>query len=179
MVMAGLGCAVALMTATAMSASPRPATTSPTSGQQSPLPIDMAVIGSLGGLVTSVTVHDGVLYAGVGPRLVTARAGFQPEVIGQSEILPDTIWGITVRDGFAYVSVAWYGLMVFDVRSVSSPKLAGQYRPSAAGWAASAPFRHFSLLFDDRLPTPDAIWPARITRVVRSMCGPVCRRIYT
>lgn len=91
--------------------------------------------GQLGGTSQAVAVAEkgDMAYLGVGPRVVLLDVS-EPNTIreiAQSEVLPEVVEDIVVRDGYAYVADGSAGLYVLDVSGVKVPSIVGRWSSSS------------------------------------------------
>lgn len=116
----------------------------PTAGEGEQLPVveelAFTVSEQYGGVPHALAVDGTTVYVGFGPRLfvLDASDSANPQLLGQSEPLPDIIRGVEVADGLAYLAGGRGGLIVLDVAdplnltTVSEgPNYAGADQPSA------------------------------------------------
>jgi len=109
-----------------------------------PIPIDddpgLTVVEQYGGVPNALAVEGSIAFAGFGPRLLAIDMAdpAEPQLLGQSDPLPDIIRGLDVVEGVAYAATGRGGLITLDVSDPaaievlsSGPNYAGQDRPSA------------------------------------------------
>ena len=67
---------------------------------------NVELVGQIGGIPWAIATVDNYVYIGIGPRLVILDITnpSAPAVIGQSEILPSVIRGLTVMGNTAYIA---------------------------------------------------------------------------
>jgi hypothetical protein len=120
-------------------------TSQPTATQPSPTPTTNAsalfpdthtplLVGQWGGVSRAIAYQDRYAYLGVGLRMLILDISQPdaPQVVGQTDILPDVITGITVVDHLAYVVGGKIdGLLIFNVSDPSAPVQVG-FCPLAA-----------------------------------------------
>ena len=84
---------------------------------------------------------------GVGPRLalVDLRDTAAPRVVGRSEMLPDVVRDIVVRDDLAFVAAGQAGLRVFDVQDDRQVQVAS-IEMGALAWRVDVEGRHAYVL---------------------------------
>lgn len=109
-----------------------------------PLPVEemlqFTIQDHLGGLPTALDVEGSTVYISFGPRLLALDMSdpSNPQLLGQSDLLPGQVWGIDIVDGRAYLAAAQAGLVVLDVGDPAIPTIlndgpnyAGANQPSA------------------------------------------------
>ncbi len=77
-----------------------------------------------GGVFKELILDYPYLYTGIGNRLAVFDVSQpdQPILLGASIPLPDTIRGVAVQSGYAYVTTFWRGLSVFDISNPGPPR---------------------------------------------------------
>jgi CSLREA domain-containing protein/uncharacterized repeat protein (TIGR01451 family) len=95
--------------------------------QADPLNIDL--VGHIGGRIFAVDVQEAYAYVGVGPRLFVLDVSdpSQPAVVGQTGVLRGTITAAAVDGNYAYVVADHAGLHVIDISTPSNPIQVGFY----------------------------------------------------
>ncbi len=86
------------------------------------------IVGMIGGNVGSaVSVEGQYGYVAVGRRLIVLDLASpqHPEVVGQSDILPEPIQSLTVANGNAYIADGSAGVFVVDIANPRQPALVG------------------------------------------------------
>jgi len=86
-------------------------------------------VGQIGGESYAVAVQGDYAYLGVGPRLVVLDISnpANPTLAGQTEVLPDIVWGVAVAGNYAYVADDEGGLRIINVSDPAAPSEAGFY----------------------------------------------------
>ena len=81
-------------------------------------------IGQLGGSSFAVATSDRNVLLGVGPRIVllSAVGDGTPQIVGESEPLPDVAYDVVVEDGHAYVAAGRAGLVVVEIANAAQPR---------------------------------------------------------
>jgi hypothetical protein len=79
--------------------------------------IGFTIVDQLGGVPRALAVDGDFVYAGFGPRILVIDASdtTNPQLLGQSEPLPDLVRGVDVSAGVAYVAAGRAGLIILDV----------------------------------------------------------------
>lgn len=85
--------------------------------------------------VDTIYVQDDYAYLNVGPILVVLDVSDPqaPYPLGAVKLPVETIAGITVKDGYAYVAAAESGLRIVDVSHPAQPVEVGAYQPPLKG----------------------------------------------
>jgi hypothetical protein len=83
------------------------------------------VVNQIGGRITAVQVSDDYAYVGIGPRLVVLDVSnaSQPEIIGQSDILPGVVQDIAFAGNHVFVSTGENGFWIIDVSYPYAPQI--------------------------------------------------------
>lgn len=91
---------------------------------QNALKGNLKLLGQYGGSAYAVAVQGNYAYLGQGPRMIVLDVSNpdNPKLVGQSEILRGIVYGIALRDKYAYVVAAYEGLQVFDISQPTKPK---------------------------------------------------------
>lgn len=86
---------------------------------------EFTIVNQLGGVPGALAVDGDLVYAGFGPRilLIDASEATNPQLLGQSEPLPDLVRGIDVSEGVAYVAAGRAGLISLDVSDPANPEI--------------------------------------------------------
>jgi hypothetical protein len=86
-------------------------------------------VGQIGGPVSSVTLHGGDVYLGVGRRMVIVDITdpTQPEFVGQTALQAEAVEAIAVGGDYAYLTIGVEGIIVVDVSDLSNPTTVGGY----------------------------------------------------
>ena len=90
--------------------------------------ITLDLLAHWGGPVDAVYVDGTIAYLGLGHRLVLLDVTdpSDPQLLGESESLPDPVQAVTVSGTYAYVADFWGGgLVVFDVSDPANPVQVG------------------------------------------------------
>jgi hypothetical protein len=92
-------------------------------------PVNVALVGQIGGQITKVLVWQRYAYVGVGQRLMVVDIAdpTQPNLLGESPPLPNRVRDIAVNGSTAYVAYGT-GLAVVDVSDPAHPALVGEYQ---------------------------------------------------
>lgn len=87
--------------------------------------------GQLGGASQAIAVSEtgAIAYLGVGPRVVMLDISAPGNLreTAQSEVLPEVVEDIVIRDGHAYVADGSAGLYVMDVSDANAPRIVGRW----------------------------------------------------
>lgn len=87
--------------------------------------------GQLGGSSQAIAISErsGIAYLGVGPRVVTLDISDPNEIrqIAQSEVLPEVVEDVVVRDGYVYVADGYAGLVILDASDANTPSVVGRW----------------------------------------------------
>lgn len=96
--------------------------------------VTFEVLAQYGGLPSAVAVAGGVAYVGMGPRLMTLDVSDpdNPVILGESELLADSIDDIAVVNGIAYLAAGRAGLAVVDATEAANPLIVNE-GPNYAG----------------------------------------------
>ena len=111
-------------------ATTRPALAAPEEAQrQVPGPIELGVVGQLGGRPRAAVSDGGRLFVGVGPRVVAFETRVEWQSAGQSPILPGLVADVAVQGGLLVAAIGDAGIAVLDPENLSllgSLELPGQ-----------------------------------------------------
>jgi hypothetical protein len=79
--------------------------------------IDLTVVNQWGGVPKALAVDGTTAYVGFGPRLLIVDTSdpAEPQLLGQSEPLPDVVHDVVVDGGLAYLAAGAGGLIILDV----------------------------------------------------------------
>lgn len=96
--------------------------------------IPVHLVGQLGGQSQAIAISQdaSIAYLGVGPRVVVLDVSDSNNVreIAQSEVLPEVVEDIVIRDGYAYVADGYAGLYIMDVSDANVPAVVGRWNYS-------------------------------------------------
>ena len=123
---------------------PSPTAVPPEIEGAKPITVDgdagLTVIEQYGGVPGALAVEGSIAFVGFGPRLLAIDIldPANPQLLGQSDPLPDIIRGLDVVDGLAFAAAGRGGLISLDVSDPtaievlnSGPNYDGQDRPAA------------------------------------------------
>jgi hypothetical protein len=111
-------------------------------GNAAAVPLELTLVNQIGGETYSVKLQGNYAYMGVGPRLVVLdiTSPGQPVVIGQTEVISNSITDIEISGSYAYVTEGTYhssgGLRIIDISNPVQPHTVGFY---------ATPFRSLNL----------------------------------
>jgi hypothetical protein len=94
------------------------------------------LLAQVGGEISSVVSDGEYLYVNSGPRLLILTPEANPQVVGRSDILPDTITSVAVSGKIAIVATC-PTLYTLDVANPTHPVVVGQF-PAYAGQLLAA-----------------------------------------
>lgn len=105
--------------------------------------VRLEVVNQIGGAVTAVSIQNNLAYVGIGSRLVIADVSdpTQPQIIGQSEVLPNIIRQIAIQESLAYVALGEEGLWIFNIANSPTLQFVGSVK-------TTNPVDHFLLKGD-------------------------------
>ncbi len=85
---------------------------------------ELKLLGQYGGSAFAVAVQGDYAFLGQGPRVVVLDISSpdSPKLVGQSEILRGIVYGIALRDNYAYVVAAYENLHVLDISQPTKPE---------------------------------------------------------
>lgn len=116
-----------------------PPATLPTTDTGGELPVSetlaLNLVNQFGGVPQALKVVGTTIYAGFGSRLmvIDASNAAAPQRLGQSEPLPDLVYGVDVVNGLAYVAAGRVGLLLLDVQNPAQIQVVGTgFRDAAA-----------------------------------------------
>jgi len=90
--------------------------------------VGLSMAAQVGGVVQSIAWQDGLVAAGVGPRLIL----FDPDdllVLGHTGPFPGLVRDVALAGGRAYLALGESGLLVVDLADASEPRIAGSFLP--------------------------------------------------
>lgn len=90
--------------------------------------VKLDVAEQIGGYSLAVVVEQGMIYLGIGPRVVVLDDAFpltEPMPIGQSDVLPGIVQDIYLVNNLAYVAAGEAGLIVLDVADPANIRVLG------------------------------------------------------
>ncbi len=93
--------------------------------------IPVHLVGQLGGQSQAIAISQkrSIAYLGVGPRVVILDVSDPNNVreIAQSQVLPEVVEEIVIRDRYAYVADGYAGLYIMDISDVNAPTVVGRW----------------------------------------------------
>ena len=95
----------------------------------------MELLGQHGGSSRAIAVDGGIAYIGQGPRIVSvdiSRAD-QPRVMGESDVLPGLVEGISLDGKMLYAVTRYGGITSFDITNPEKIKFVGAFTPDQPG----------------------------------------------
>lgn len=95
---------------------------------------NLDLVGQIGGGTLAVARQGQYAYIGVGGRLVVLDISNPtlPTFVGESVVVPGTVYDLTVAGDYAYTAFGYAGLRIFDVSDPAAPVETGH---APAGWA--------------------------------------------
>jgi len=107
---------------------PNPPTATELPSTPTPVAAGLEPVGQIGGAVEAIAWNDGLVAAGVGPRLILFDpAGLTP--IGQTELLPELAHDVALEGGRAYLALGTAGLLIVDLTDPAAPAIVGSFQP--------------------------------------------------
>lgn len=100
-------------------------------------PVELEVVGQIGGASRDVAIEGHYAYFGVGPRLwvMDVSDPTRPVTVGYSDVLPAIIMAVDVSGLTAYVSTNLGDLWTLDISDPAEPRPLGQL--VTPGWAVA------------------------------------------
>ena len=84
---------------------------------------NVELIGQIGGASYAVAIRGDYAYVGFGPRVLAFDISTPTSVtvVGQTDVFPDTVQGLALAGGHAYVANEEGGLRIIDISSPANP----------------------------------------------------------
>ena len=112
---------------------------------------NVELVGQIGGPTYAVAVQDHYAYVGIGAKLAVLDISdpANPIVVGQTDVLPETVQEVVVSGTYAYIADGNSGLRIISVADPAHPFEVGFYDTPDDANGSGCAGKDFAYLADD------------------------------